>query len=42
VGFSEIAAGIVANTYNCRSGSMCVIAAQQDNYLNKTLSKVWT
>ena len=42
VGFSEIAAAIAVNTYNCRSGSMCVIAAQQDNYLNKTLSKVWT
>lgn len=41
VGFSEIASGIVANTYNCRRGSMCVVAAQQDNYLGKTLSKIW-
>jgi hypothetical protein len=28
VGFSEIAASIVVNTYNCRRGSMCVVAAQ--------------
>lgn len=40
VGFSEIAAGIVANTYNCRRESMCVIAAQQENYVSKTMSKV--
>lgn len=40
VGFSEIAACIVANTYNCRKESMCVIAAQQENYVSKTMSKV--
>lgn len=42
VGFSEIAADTVVNTYNCRRGSMCVVAAQQEIYTAKTLSKCWT
>lgn len=41
VGFSEMDAAIAANMYNCRENSVTVIAAQQENYLTKTLSKVW-
>lgn len=40
VGFSEIAASIVANTYNCRRDSRSVVAAQKDNYLTTTMNKV--
>ena len=41
VGFSEMDASLAANTYNCRRNSVTVIAAQQDNYVSKTLDKVW-
>lgn len=41
VGFSEIGAAIVVNTYNCRRNSVIVVAAQLENYLTKTLSKCW-
>lgn len=41
VGFSEMDAAIAANTYNCRRNSVTVITASQDNYLVKTLDKVW-
>lgn len=41
VGFSEIGASIVVNTYNCRRNSVVVVAAQLENYLTKTLSKCW-
>lgn len=34
-------ASLSSNTYNCRRNSVTVIAAQQDNYLLKTLDKVW-
>lgn len=40
-GFSEMDAAISANMYNCRQNSVTVLAAQQDVYLAKTLSKVW-
>jgi hypothetical protein len=41
IGYSEIDASIAANTYNCRRNSVTVLAAQQDNYVSKTLDKVW-
>lgn len=41
VGFSEMDASLAANTYNCRRNSITVLAAQQDNYVTKTLDKVW-
>lgn len=41
VGFSEIGAAIVVNTYNCRRNSVIVVAAALENYLTKTLSKCW-
>lgn len=41
IGFSEMDASLAANTYNCRRNSVTVIAAQQDNYVSKTLDKVW-
>ena len=41
VGFSEMDASLAANTYNCRRNSITVLAAQQDNYVSKTLDKVW-
>lgn len=34
-------ASIAANSYNCRRNSVNVIAAYQDNYVIKTLDKVW-
>lgn len=41
VGFSEIAAAVVVNTYNCRPNTLGVVTAQQDFYVSKTLSKCW-
>lgn len=41
VGFSEIGAGLAVNSYNCRSNTLQVIAAQQEIYVTKTLSKCW-
>lgn len=39
--FSEMDAAIAANTYNCRQNSVTVVTASQDNYLTKTLEKIW-
>ena len=41
VGFSEMDASLSCNTYNCRRNSVTVIAASLENYLSKTLDKVW-
>ena len=40
VGFSEIAASLVTNTYHCRKNSLCLITAQQQVYVEKTFAKV--
>lgn len=40
-GFSEMDAALSANMYNCRRNSVTVIAAALDNYVSKTLEKVW-
>ena len=40
-GFSEMDAALSANMYNCRRNSVTVIAASLDNYVSKTLEKVW-
>lgn len=42
LGWSEIGANIVVNTYNCRPGTTSVITANIDNYMTKTLSKCWS
>lgn len=39
--FSEIMASSAACSYNCFRNSVTVIAAQQEIYVKKTLSKVW-
>lgn len=41
VGYSEIDAALSANMYNCRPNTVTVISAQLDNYVTKTLEKVW-
>lgn len=41
IGFSEIMASSAACSYNCFRNSVTVIAAQQEIYVKKTLSKVW-
>lgn len=41
VGFSEIGAAISVNTYNSIRNTITVIAAHQDNHLEKTLDKCW-
>ena len=41
VGFSEIGAAIVVNTYNCRQNTQSMIAASLELYVAKTLSKCW-
>lgn len=41
IGFSEIMASSAACSYNCFRNSVIVIAAQQEIYVKKTLSKVW-
>ena len=41
IGFSEIMASSAACAYNCFRNSVTVIAAQQEIYVKKTLSKVW-
>lgn len=40
-GFSEMDAALAANMYNCRRNSVTVITASLDNYVSKTLEKVW-
>jgi hypothetical protein len=42
LGWSEIAAAIVANTYHRAPQTRSVVAAYTDFYLDKTLNKVWT
>ena len=41
IGFSEINAAICACIYNCFSNSNCMISANNKNYLDKSLDKVW-
>lgn len=41
IGYSEINAAILANAYNSFRNSVNVLSAQLENYLNKTLDKVW-
>lgn len=41
VGFSESSAAVLANAYNSFRNANVVIAAHQDNYVSKTLEKVW-
>ena len=41
IGFSEINAAICACIYNCFSSSNCMISANNKNYLDKSLDKVW-
>lgn len=41
IGFSEIDAAIIANSYNCIKGSINLIVAHLSDHLNKTLEKVW-
>jgi hypothetical protein len=42
VGFSEIAAAILVNGYTTRPHFRGVVAAQQEGYVDDTLSKCWT
>lgn len=41
VGFSEMDASLLANSYNAIPNTMNVVAAQQLNYLETTLEKIW-
>ena len=41
VGFSEIDAAIIVNSYNCIKNSINLITAHLSDHLNKTLEKVW-
>lgn len=41
IGFSEINASICLNMYNCFPESICMISAQNKNYLDKSLEKTW-
>lgn len=41
VGFSEIGASLVVNTYQTRRESRCVVSAHADNQLQPTLDKCW-
>lgn len=41
VGFSEIDAAIIVNSYNCIRNSFNLITAHSSDHLNKTLEKVW-
>lgn len=40
-GFSEINAAICDQIYNCFSNSVCMITANAQNYVDKSLDKVW-
>ncbi|GMO69608.1 MAG: hypothetical protein Nk1A_8790 [Endomicrobiia bacterium] len=42
LGWSEIAASIIANTYIRRPQTRSMVTAYTDFYLDKTLNKVWT
>lgn len=41
VGFSEMDASLVANSYNSIQNTTNVVAAYDGNYLEKTLNKIW-
>ena len=41
VGFSEIDAAVIANSYNCIRNSVNLIIAHLSDHLEKTLDKVW-
>lgn len=41
LGFSEIAAGIVTNTFESRPQTRSLVVAYLDQYLDRTLAKVW-
>ena len=41
VGFSEINAAICDQIYNCYPNSVCMITANAQNYVDKSLDKVW-
>lgn len=41
VGFSEINAAICDQIYNCYPNSVCMISAYAQNYLDKSLDKIW-
>ena len=41
VGFSEINASICNQIYNCFPNSVCMITANMQNYVDKSLDKVW-
>lgn len=41
VGFSEMDAALLANSYNSIRNTMNVVAAQQQGYLETTLEKIW-
>lgn len=41
VGFSEINAAICNQIYNCFPNSVCMITANAQNYVDKSLDKIW-
>ena len=41
VGFSEINAAICNQIYNCYPNSVCMLTANAQNYIDKSLDKVW-
>lgn len=41
VGFSEINAAICNQIYNCFPNSVCMLTANAQNYIDKSLDKVW-
>lgn len=42
IGFSEINAAIIANQYNSFRESVSLLTAQNENYVRKTLEKIWS
>ena len=41
VGFSEINAAICNQIYNCFPNSVCMLTASSQNYIDKSLDKIW-
>ena len=41
VGFSEINAAICNQIYNCYPNSVCMLTASAQNYIDKSLDKIW-
>lgn len=41
VGFSEINAAICNQIYNCYPNSVCMLTANAQNYIDKSLDKIW-